>query len=109
VLRFIFGGTVVSTFSLLGDLFTPKSFAGIFGAAPSVALASLGLAVATRGRAYAGSEACAMIAGALAFSAYASLLCWLGMRLRWRLAAIAAALIPVWLVTGIAIWWTLLT
>ena len=50
LLRFLIGGAVVSAFALLGDLFKPKSFAGLFGAAPSVALATLGLTVAKRDR-----------------------------------------------------------
>ena len=40
LLRFLIGGLVVSVFALVGDLFRPKSFAGLFSAAPSVALAS---------------------------------------------------------------------
>jgi hypothetical protein len=36
--RFIVGGLVVSLFAVLGDVFKPKSFAGLFGAAPSVAM-----------------------------------------------------------------------
>jgi uncharacterized membrane protein (GlpM family) len=40
VLRFVIGGMVVSLFALLSDLLKPKSFAGLFEAAPSVALAS---------------------------------------------------------------------
>jgi len=31
----------VSAFAVIGDLFKPKSFGGLFGAAPSVALATL--------------------------------------------------------------------
>jgi len=46
VLRFVIGGRVVSLFAVLGDTLKPKSFAGLFSAAPSVALAPLGLAVA---------------------------------------------------------------
>ena len=38
LIRFLVGGVVVSAFSMLGDLLRPKSFAGLFGAAPSVAL-----------------------------------------------------------------------
>ncbi len=49
ILRFLIGGAVVSAFALLGDLFKPKSFAGLFGAAPSVALATLGLTVTDMG------------------------------------------------------------
>ncbi len=41
LLRFVIGGIVVSTFAILADLFKPKSFPiGLFGAAPSVALAT---------------------------------------------------------------------
>jgi hypothetical protein len=45
VVRFFVGGAVVSAFAMLGDALQPKSFAGLFGAAPSVALATLGIAV----------------------------------------------------------------
>jgi hypothetical protein len=65
-LRFLLGGLVVSTFAFLGDLFKPKSFAGLFSAAPSVALASLGLAVLSKGKIYAAVEARSMILGGIA-------------------------------------------
>jgi hypothetical protein len=47
--RFLIGGVVVSAFSALGDILKPKSLAGLFGAAPSVALATLALTIATDG------------------------------------------------------------
>ena len=37
----------MSLFAILGDPLKPKSFAGLFGAAPSVALATLGLTIVT--------------------------------------------------------------
>jgi hypothetical protein len=40
-LRFLVGGIAVSAFAALGDTLRPKSFAGLFGAAPSIALATL--------------------------------------------------------------------
>jgi hypothetical protein len=49
IVRFVVGGFVVSGFALIGDLLRPKSFAGLFGAAPSVALATMGLTVASEG------------------------------------------------------------
>lgn len=67
---------MVSCFSVLGDLFKPKSFAGLFGAAPSVALATLALAVLKESSAYAATEARSMIAGAIAFFVYASVVSW---------------------------------
>jgi hypothetical protein len=56
VIRFLVGGMVVSAFSMLGDILRPKSFAGLFGAAPSVALATLAIAVYQHGRDYAAQQ-----------------------------------------------------
>ena len=41
LIRFIIGGMIVSAFAIIGDVLKPKTFAGLFGAAPSVALATL--------------------------------------------------------------------
>lgn len=57
LLRALVGGAVVSAFAMLGDLLKPKSFAGLFGAAPSVALATLVLTVIKDGKGYASLEA----------------------------------------------------
>jgi Protein of unknown function (DUF3147) len=65
-IRFLVGGAIVSVFAVAGDLFKPKTFAGIFGAAPSVALASLALAYGKQGEVYAGLKARSMVAGAVA-------------------------------------------
>src|SRR5436305_1999194 len=70
IARFIIGGLVVSAFAVIGDMLHPKTFAGIFGAAPSVALATLGLTFALKGPAYVSQEGEAMLAGAVAFIAY---------------------------------------
>jgi hypothetical protein len=64
LIRFLAGGSIVTLFAVLGDLFKPKSFAGLFGAAPSVALATLSLTIVTEGPRYASIEARSMIAGA---------------------------------------------
>jgi len=71
VIRFLVGGLFVSAFAILSDIVTPKSFAGLFGAAPSVALATLLLTVSKEGGGYAAIEAQWMIAGAVAFCVYA--------------------------------------
>jgi Protein of unknown function (DUF3147) len=68
--RFLVGGIVVSTFSTLGDVLKPKSFAGLFGAAPSVALATLALTIAKEGANYTSIEARSMLAGAVALGIY---------------------------------------
>jgi hypothetical protein len=69
--RFIIGGLVIALFATAGDLLRPKSFAGIFGAAPALALATLGLAILERGSIYAATEARSMMVGAAAFVLYA--------------------------------------
>jgi hypothetical protein len=108
LLRFVIGGVVVSSFAILGDLFKPKSFAGLFGAAPSVALATLGLAVASDGRWYAATEARSMIVGSVAFFVYASWVSWLMMRHKWKAMAVTASSIFVWLGTAFGLWYVCL-
>lgn len=51
---------------LLGDIVRPKSFAGIFGGAPSVALATLALTTHAKGAEYTATEARSMVIGAAA-------------------------------------------
>jgi Protein of unknown function (DUF3147) len=71
VVRFLLGGTIVSLFALLGDVLRPKGFAGLFAAAPSVALTTLTLTIFAQGAAWASVEARSMIAGEVAFACYA--------------------------------------
>src|ERR1700728_3033765 len=84
VLRFLVGGVVVSAFAMLGDMLRPKSFAGLFGAAPSVALATLGIAVHRYGADYAAQQTWAMTAGAIALAVYGFVVCQLLIRTRLR-------------------------
>ncbi len=64
------GGVAVSTFAALGDTLRPKSFAGLFGAAPSIALATLLIALSQKGAPFVAVEGRSMIAGAFALAAY---------------------------------------
>lgn len=95
--RFVIGGTVVSLFALLGDVFRPKTFAGIFSAAPSVALGTLGLAIIEHGTGYAAIEAKSMVIGALALFVYCSLVSWIMLRYTWHSLVVATSAIIVWL------------
>jgi Protein of unknown function (DUF3147) len=79
-LRFLIGGLVVSLFAVVGDVLRPKSFAGLFGAAPSVALATLGLAFSKHGGDYVAIEGRSMILGSIALAAYSLVVCKLLMR-----------------------------
>jgi hypothetical protein len=68
--RFLLGGAMVSLFALIGDVVRPKRFAGIFGGAPSVALATLALSAAKSGPLTASLEARSMILSSLGFVLY---------------------------------------
>lgn len=103
LLRVLVGGAVVCFFSFLGDFFKPKNFAGLFGAAPSVALATLALTIKTQGHAYAAAEARAMIFGAIAFLVYALTLSWVLMRRNVRALRAGAWLLLLWFAVALSL------
>ena len=105
LIRFLVGGAVVSAFAIIGDLLRPKSFAGLFGAAPSVALATLGLTVATEGASFAATEARSMMAGAIAFTAYASCVSWVMMRYKLKALWVTVGGVPLWLGIAFGLWY----
>ncbi len=108
LVRFLIGGAVVSVFAALGDLVHPKSFAGIFGAAPSIALATLALTVHSRGDIYASIEARSMVVGAAALMLYA----WVSCRVLWqgRFSAVTVTLcaLPAWFLLALLGWFAVL-
>jgi len=108
-IRFCVGGLFVSAFSLISDLFKPKTFAGLFGAAPSVALASLLVTVFTSGKPTAVINARAMLLGAVALMAYAATLSYACFR-RDHLSVVKASLggLLLWLAVAAALWGALL-
>jgi hypothetical protein len=103
LIRFLVGGAVVSFFAVLAEIFQPKSFAGLFGAAPSIALATIGVTLLHQGRSYAATEAHSMIFGALGFFLYACLSSWVLMRYKPPAIVVTTALLPVWFGFSIAI------
>ena len=74
-LRFLAGGIAVSAFATLGDCLRPKSFAGLFGAAPSIALATLPITLSQKGAPFVAMEGGSMILGAFALAAYSWTVC----------------------------------
>ena len=94
-IRFVLGGVLVSFFAAIGTVLRPPSFAGLFGSAPSVAIATLALAFANKGPDYAAIESRSMIVGSLGLVAY-------GISCRWILRRPDT---PVW-VGAAACWFT---
>jgi hypothetical protein len=72
-LKAVNGGLFVVVFALVSEVLRPKRFAGLFSAAPSVALANLAVIVAAKGHAEAIANARGMVLGALAFMVSAAL------------------------------------
>lgn len=105
LIRFIAGGFVVSAFALIGDLLRPKSFAGLFGAAPSVALATLSLTVASRGHSYAATEARSMVAGSIAFFVYVGFVSWVVRRYKPKTLWATMGSISLWFCVAFGLWY----
>jgi hypothetical protein len=103
VIRFLAGGLLVSLFAVIGDILRPKSFAGLFGAAPSIALVSLSLAFLKHGDGYVSIEGRSMILGAVAFAVYSLLVCQLLMRARSSARAATAMATVVWLAVALGL------
>ena len=104
LVRFLAGGIVVSAFAMLGDILKPKSFAGLFGAAPSVALATLGIAIYQHSPSYAATQSFSMMAGAIALIIYSVVVCQLLIRARMRALPATTASIVVWLFVAFGLW-----
>lgn len=104
IFRFLIGGAVVSSFAVLAEIFRPKSFAGLFGAAPSIALATIGITILHNGKAYAALESRSMIIGAIAFLCYAAAVSAILMRARMRALTATVALLPIWFGVSFALW-----
>lgn len=109
LIRFAAGGIVVSAFAALGDVFRPKSFAGLFGAAPSIAIATLLIALSKQGAGYVALEGRSMIFGAIALAVYSGISCQL--MKRFQLSGVhATALAGVgWLGSALGLYWVILS
>ena len=106
--RFVVGGVVVSAFAVFADVLKPKSFAGLFGAAPSVALATVALTVKEHGGIYAGIEGRSMILGAIAFFIYACVSSRLMMRQKWPALPVSSLALLLWLGVALGLWFAFL-
>jgi hypothetical protein len=104
VIRFIVGGTLVSLFAVMGDVLKPRTFGGLFGAAPSVALATLVLTILADGKTYAAIEARSMIAGAIGLFVYALVTMQLLARYKFHAFTATILAIPVWAICSLGIW-----
>ena len=101
LLRFLAGGIAVSAFAAIGDALRPKTFAGLFGAAPSIALATVLLALSQKGADFVAVEARSMILGAFALAAYSWTVCILLQKFRVSSLPASLAALLVWSLTAL--------
>ena len=85
----LIGGLAVVAFSLVGEAGRPKRFAGLFAAAPSVAIASLAIIVLTKGASGTNPYARGMLIGSAGMVVY----CLVSLFLLDRLHALLGSLI----------------
>jgi hypothetical protein len=104
VWRVLVGGVLVSFFAMPGDVLRPKSFAGLFSAAPSVALPTIGLTIHTNGKGFAAQEATTMPPGSAAFLLYAVLVSFVLRRYRPSALKATIALLPLWFAAALGSW-----
>lgn len=89
-IRGVAGGALVVAFALLSQGLEPKRFAGLFSAAPAVALASLTVTLLDKGAHDAHQSSAGMIAGAAGMAVYAAAVIPLLRRTRPAAASLAA-------------------
>ncbi len=96
------GGAAVVGFAALGELLRPRGLAGIFAAAPSVALASLAVTAVLSGSASQLAQARGMVAGAAALL----VACLVGIEAVKRLGALrgSVGVVTVWLTVALSLW-----
>jgi hypothetical protein len=104
----LFGGLAVSAFAALGDVFRPKSFAGLFGAAPSIAIATLAVMLSSKGVDYVATEARSMVLGAAALGLYSVISCQLMKRFHLSGLASTAVACLAWAAATFGLYWLFL-
>ncbi len=104
LLRLLIGGVVVSLFAIMGDVIKPKSLAGITAAAPAVALATVIMTLHKKGLLYTTLELRSMLAGAVAYLVFATLVSFVQMRYKPKALVGAVALLPVWGLVAFGLW-----
>jgi len=101
--RVVAGGTLVVAFAMLADTLKPRTFAGLFGAAPSVATASLLVSGLAMGASKDERYATGMIAGAIGLIGY-SLAAAFAVK---HLGAVAGSIVAwvAWILPAAAVFW----
>jgi hypothetical protein len=87
----------------VGRYFAAESFAGLFAAAPSIALATLLITLSQKGAPFAAVEGSTMIVGALGLAAYSYVVCVLLKKFLMSVWSATVAALLVWFVVSFGI------
>lgn len=98
------GGTLVVVFAMISEMLKPKVFAGLFAAAPSVALASLAITVLTESALKARQASIGMAVGGIGMAACCVIAVTAIPRVRALRGSLAAA--GGWVVVALGLYWT---
>ena len=107
LIRFFAGGLMVSAFAAVGDVVRPKIFAGLFGAAPSIAIALL-IALLKQGPSYIAIEGRSMILGGAALAAYCFVSCQLLKRCQFSGLISTLLSTVIWFASAFGLYWLFL-
>jgi hypothetical protein len=102
LLKGLVGGTFVVLFALMGEVIRPRSLAGLTSSAPSIATASLLVALLTSGALMAFDLSLGMIAGAVGLVVW----CPVGVKTVDRLRSVRGALVATvaWFAAVVILW-----
>jgi uncharacterized protein DUF3147 len=103
-LRALAGGTLVVVFALIAEVVSPKAFAGLFSAAPSVAIASLAVTAVADGAGTARHESIGMTIGGIAMTACCVLAVVAIPRIRAMWGSVVAW--AAWLAVALGLYWS---
>jgi len=81
----------------------------LFGAAPSIALATLTLTVMKEGKQYAAVEGRSMILGAIALFAYSLAVSYILLRFRFSALSVSLVLLLLWLFVATGLWYVMMS
>jgi hypothetical protein len=102
VAKMLCGGVLVLAFAALSEALKPKRFAGILGAAPSVAIAGLVVGSLAKGPVEQASAARTMIAGAVALTVCAAVL--VPAARRWSAGRASTVACVAWIAVALALY-----
>ncbi len=107
IIRFFTGAIIVSVFAVIGDMFRPRTLSGIFGSAPTIAIATLSLGFFKGDVDKIPIEGGSMMIGTIALAIYSTVTAYLVLRKNWSSLPAACLSYLSWLIAAFGIYFAL--